>query len=254
MHVLFDFLYAYPWIALLQGAFTVWMAVDAYRRGAEQYWLFVVLLVPAAGAWVYFFVYPGPDLATRTGPLFARRVSLDELEYRAEQSPTLANHLALAQELVRREAYADAFPPLEAAHKIEPEHRQVLFCMAVCHAKLAAPDRAVPLLERIVQHEPRWSDYQAWQFLIELRALRGESEAALGLARELVRLSPTLKHSCLLGELLGEHGHGAEARVLLERALQDHAYQPPPIRRREKSWAGQARKLLRRLPSKTAAD
>src|SRR5262245_9103565 len=46
---------------LAQAAFTIWMLVDAYRRGAEYYWYLIIFMVPVVGAWVYFFVHKAGD-------------------------------------------------------------------------------------------------------------------------------------------------------------------------------------------------
>ena len=40
-------------ILILSYAFSLWMMVDAYRRGAAYFW-FPIILFPF-GAWVYFF-------------------------------------------------------------------------------------------------------------------------------------------------------------------------------------------------------
>src|SRR5262249_26459242 len=158
--------------------------------------------------------------------------SLDELRYRAEQVPTLANHLALAERLVEQGEYAAALPHLEAAAKREPEHAQVLYLLALCHARQDRPEQALPLLEGLLQRDPRWSHYTGGHLVIETRARAGDRRGALEGCRELVRLSPTLQHRCLLAEHLLDEGLTEEARSLLERSLQDHYYAPGPIRRR----------------------
>lgn len=39
---------------LLSYAFSIWMLVDAYQRGAEHYW-YLIIFFPF-GEWVYFFL------------------------------------------------------------------------------------------------------------------------------------------------------------------------------------------------------
>jgi hypothetical protein len=47
----------------------------------------------------------------------------------------------------------------------------------------------------------------------------------------------------MLAEYLLESGQPGQARELLDQALQDHYYAPGPLRRRNRRWAGEARRL-----------
>lgn len=52
-------------IALTLGlsyAFSIWMLVDAHRRGAENYW-YLIIAFPY-GAWIYFFLVKIQDYPT----------------------------------------------------------------------------------------------------------------------------------------------------------------------------------------------
>jgi hypothetical protein len=248
MHLLYDLVNSHPIISLAQMLFTIWMAVDVYRRGAEYFWYWVILFIPVLGAWVYFFAVMAPHLGgTSNITWFQRKVSLAELRYRAEQTPTLANNLALGQGLIARGAFAEAIPVLEAAHRVEPEHGSVLFALARCHAGQKNQGQAAAFLERIIKRDPRWSDYDAWRLLVETHLDAGQHELALEKARELVKIAPTLRHKCILGEILIDQSYKGEARALLEGALDDHAFTPTTLRRHNRAWAKRAGKLLKRI-------
>jgi hypothetical protein len=248
MHLLYELVNGHPIISLAQMLFTIWMAVDVYRRGAEHFWYWVILFIPVLGAWVYFLAVVAPNLGS-TGNItwFQRKVSLEELRYRAEQTPTLANNLALGQGLIARGAFAEAIPVLEAAHKVEPEHGSVLFALARCHAGQKNQVQAAAFLERIIKRDPRWSDYDAWRLLVETHLDAAHHETALEKARELVKIAPTLRHKCILGEILIDQSYKGEARALLEGALDDHAFTPTALRRHNRAWARRAAKLLKRI-------
>jgi hypothetical protein len=245
---LFHRLFAdYPILSLLQVAFTIWMLVDAYRRQAEGFWFWVILFIPLLGAVTYFFVYKVHDLPHLPAlSWFQSRASLNELRYRANQVPTLASHLALAERLVERREFEEAITHLEEARKREPEHGQVLYMLAVCHKERGEPGQAVPLLETVLRKDRRFSDYAAWEMLIETRALGGDRAGALESCRELERLSPTLRHRCLLAEYLLAERKAEEANRLLDKALLEHAYLPGYLRRRNYRWARHARSLQKR--------
>lgn len=247
MYFVWDLIHDYPILSVFMLAFTVGMMVDAYRRGAEPFWYWLLWLMPVIGPLFYFFVHPGPELWSKLGPLFQPGVSLNELVHRVEQSPTLANRLALGQALIARKEYTDALSHLEPALKIEPDHGQVLYAIAVCMVRMDRAPEAIPYLERILAKDPRWGDDQAGVLMVEIHQDLGDHATALVKARQLIQLAPTLKHKCLLAEVLLQNGEAREARTMLERALQDHSFLPSPLRRRNRVWARQAKRILKRL-------
>ena len=78
------YLYESP-LFFVQAAMTIWMIVDASRRGVEYYWYWLILAFQPFGAWAYFFVYKLQDFrggSNRLTGLFHRPPSLDELKHR----------------------------------------------------------------------------------------------------------------------------------------------------------------------------
>jgi hypothetical protein len=249
MNFFYEIFNAHPIVSVAQTVFMIWMAVDVYRRRSDQFWYWVIFFVPVLGAWVYFFAIVAPQLATtgNLSSLFERKVSLAELRYRAEQAPTLANNLALSQALMAKGIFAEALPFLEAAYQVEPEHGSVLFGLAKCHLHEGTYPQAASFLERIIKREPRWSDYEAWRLLIETKLDAGQDDEALNTARELVKISPSLRNRCLLGELLIDQSYKGEARALLQQAIDDHTFTPVTLRRHNRVWARKAGRLLKKL-------
>jgi hypothetical protein len=255
---MFELYHEYPWLYFAEAAFTVWMLIDAYRRPAEYFWFWVILLFQPIGPWIYFFVVKLPDFTGGghgsgwqpsgggwLANLFHRRPSIEELRYQAEHVPTLANSLALAERLVERNEHEEALPHLESALAREPDHCQVLFLHALCHAELNRPEKAVPELEKVIARDRGWSDYSAWRLLVRARSAMQDAPGALTTCRELARIAPTLRHRCLLAEHLIADGQSAEARDLLQRALEDYRFAPSGVRRLNRQWAGQAKRLLK---------
>jgi len=242
MGYLYSLMSDYPILSVLHLAFALWMLVDAHRRGMDYYWFFIIFFVPIAGPLAYFFLFKIHDFHG-LGSLFQPKVSLHELRYRTEQTPTLANHLALAQRLIEQKNFPEALPLLEKARPMEPEHSQVMFSLAVCYKETGRSDKAKPLLERIIQRDRTWSDHAAWRLLIETKETDGDKAGALATCQDLVKLAPSLRHRCLCAEHLLVAGQAEEARQLLDQALQDHYYAPGPLRRRNRRWASEARRL-----------
>jgi hypothetical protein len=245
MGILYEFLHRYPYLAIAAVGLTVWALIDLSTRHVQPFWVWVILLLPGVGAVVYLVAVVRPNLRGLGASWFTSRPSLDELRYRAEQAPTLTNHLALAERLIEGQDFAEAAGHLEEARRREPDHCRVLYALAYCRLQEGRPAEAVVLLGRLTQREPRWSHDTGWHLLIEAQEQAGDRPGAIASCRELIKLSPTLQHYCLLAERLVQDGQPGEAQALLQRALQDHEFAPGPSRRRNRHWAGEARSLLR---------
>jgi hypothetical protein len=243
----FPFLFELSPLYLAQMALTLWMLIDANRRGVEGWWFWVILVFQPFGAWAYFFLYKVKDFTSGSGwlsGLFQRRASVKELRHLVERSPTAANRLELGVRLVDEGAFDEAIPHLEAMLARESEHCRALFAMARAQRGLGRPDQAVPVLQKLVKHQPGWGDYSAWRMLVEVSQEAGDRAATLTHSRELARIAPTLQHRCLLAERLLEAGETAAARQVLEQGLDDYQYLRGPSRSRERRWVGKAKQLL----------
>jgi hypothetical protein len=237
---------------LAQAALTIWMLVDASRRGVDTYWLWIILIFQPFGAWAYFFAYKAKDFrwgTGRIGNLFHRRPSMNELRYQAKQTPTTASRLELGERLVEVGEFGEALLHLEEVLDREPQHCQCLFLVAQCHRGLGRPSEAVSPLEKLIAKHSSWSDFLAWRTLVEACKDAGDSGEALTRCRELARLSPTLQHRCMLAERLLEVGENTEARKVVEQGLDDYRYTVGQGRRRDSRWVGKARQLLKELGS-----
>jgi hypothetical protein len=237
-------------IYLLQVAFTIWMAVDAYQRGGEQFWMWIIIFFQPLGAWVYFFAVKLPNLGVPgirlpgAGAAADRKLSLDELRYRVERSPTVANRLALAHRLMDRGMHEDAIALIEAILQVEPGYCPALHALAECRIATGEPTHAVFALEKLLQRDRRWSHYRAWRTLIRAHEARKEPGDALQACRELQKQVPSFENKCLLAEHLLDNNQKKEAIELLDQALEDHHYAPWGTRYRNWRWASAARKLL----------
>jgi hypothetical protein len=240
----------FPYLFVLQAAMTIWMVVDAHRRGVEQYWYWLILIIQPFGAWAYFFLYKIHDFRTGkvgVGAWFKRKASIEELRYRVDRTPTMANRLELAERLVEKNAAAEAMPHLQAVLAHEPEHCEALFVLATCHRQQGHAEQAVPLLQTLLKKHPGWNHYSGWHALIDAQVAAGNVAGAVSSCRELVKSVPSLENKCLLAEHLTAASQKAEARQLLEKALEDYAFMEGRFRRRDRRWAREAKTLLKQL-------
>jgi hypothetical protein len=245
-----SYLYHAPVLSVLQMGFTIWMLVDAHRRGMEYYWFFLILIFQPFGAWAYFFLFKVKDFRDGhewLGNLLHRPPSLQELRHRFESQQTTASRLDLAQRLVELQEYAEAVPHLEAVLGREPEHCQALFALAECRRGLGHPEQAIEPLRKLIHRHSSWQDYRAWQELASVLKESGDAEGSVNTCRELARIAPSLQHKYLLAEQLVDTGATSEARKTLELALEDFRYLTGPSRRRDRRWVGRAKQLLKAM-------
>ncbi len=241
-------------LSLLQLGFTVWMMVDAYHRRVEPFWYWIILLFQPLGAWGYFFAVKMRTLRLPGLKPFdagEERLSLEQLRYRAERTPTVANRFALAQRLVQKGLHAEAMPHLDAVLEFEPDYCAALHALAECRLATGAAEQAVAPLERLMKRDFRWSNYRAYRTLIDVQLARKQPAEALMACREFEKHSPTFENKCLLAEMLLHDGGHAEARHLLERTLEDHSYAPWSARLRDWRWAREARRMLAEADKET---
>jgi hypothetical protein len=244
-HHLFEY-YSPLWIA--QAALTIWMLIDANRRGVEYYWFWLILAFQPLGAWAYFLLYKAKDLRAGQGwlaNLFHRPPSLQELRHRTERLPTIANRLELGERLVEAGEYAEALPHLEAVLARESEHCQALFALAEAHRGLGHPEQSVAPLQKLIARHSSWNNYKAWTTLIHVRDVCGDAAGALDACRDLARVAPNLEHKCLLAEHLLTAGQKEEAGRVLAQGLDDFRYTSGLSRRRDRAWVGKAKQLMK---------
>lgn len=235
------------WLYYAQVVFTIAMLIHAYRHGAELFWYFLIFLLQPVGAWAYFLLVVVRTFRFGGGaarPHWQRKLSLDELRYHAERTPTINNRLALAEGLMEKGRHADAVPLLEGVLATDHIHCQAMHDLALCHLACDQPAAAVAMLERLMQRDPRWSYYRGWRTLVDAHRANGNPAEALKACRELAKFVPTLENKCLLAEHLLENRLQPEAIDVLDQALEDHAYAPLGKRLKNWNWARQARRLL----------
>lgn len=241
------------WIYALHMAFTAAMLIHVYRSGAEQFWYLIILFLQPIGAWVYFALVVVRNIrfgGMSTGPLWQRKLSLDELRYHAERMPTVNNRIAFAQGLMAKGKHADAIPLLQEVLAADQIHCQAMHDLAVCHLVCHEPQQAVALLQRLMERDYRWSYYRAWRTLIDAQVACLRPDEALKACRELAKMVPTLENKCLLAEHLLDGNLQSEAIEVLDQALEDHSYMPFGKRLKNWRWARYAQRLLREAESK----
>jgi hypothetical protein len=235
-------------LLILQHAFMAWMLIDAIRRGAERRWFWIIFI--PFGEWYYFFMVKihTPEMAWLKAQFhYEKPQSLEGLRYRFEQTPSLANRLRLGQALHDEGSYDEGAELFSGVLARQPESREALLGLGLCSAGRGDDEGAVGSLERLIELDRAYGDYQPWLHLTEALWRLGRCDDALGLLERLVATSPRLGHSVALAQFQIEADQPEPARKTLWQALEHHSHAPRFDQRNNRAWARRAKKMLKRL-------
>lgn len=232
----------------LGAAFKLWMVIDCYRRGAERWWYFVILM--PLGAWAYFFLVKLKDfrLEKRVGEAVGESQDpLPVLRHRAEQTPSVQNLVALGRGLERAKHYSEAAEVYTGVLARDKREREALYGLASSLRASGQLEQALTRYAELMDLDPQYHDYSAALEYGEALWEKGEREDALELFAALAEDSKRLNHRLAHAHYLAETGKAARARQVLEQALTDYEGSPDFVRRRDKRWAERARRQLTEL-------
>lgn len=226
-------------------AFNLWMLIDAIRRRAELHWLLIILFVPF-GSLIYFAMVKLGDF--RGGGRwrgFRKPVAdIASLERAAEQTPSDANKLALADALSDAERYREALPIYRDVLARDREDKRALHGLARCLLGSGQPAEAAEHYHDLLELERGYKGYSAALEYAEALWQAERRDDAIELMRALTRVSPMINHRVGLAHYLAADGHADESRQVLSLALSDYESSPAFVQRRDRSWAERARKML----------
>ncbi len=234
----------------LQTAFSLWLLVDAIRRRRAVYWYPIIML--PFGEWFYFFMVKihDPDMLwLKEGfqRLTAKRVTVEQLRFQLGQTPSFSNTLALAQALHDRERYSEAAELFKRALEIDADSKAALYGLALSLLGLDDHPPAIGHLRKLIALEPSFQDYAAWSNLAYALSRTGRQEETIELLGRLVDSSPRLNHRLLYAHYLMQDGLEDKAREQIEEGLIEYRQAPPFLKRRNRAYARQAKRMLKQL-------
>ncbi|MCP4895751.1 MAG: hypothetical protein GY906_02155 [bacterium] len=234
----------------LQTAFSLWMLVDAIRRRSEYYW-WIIIMVPF-GEWFYFFQVKIHDPEFRwiknvlSAP-FRKKVTVKELRYRLRETPCFANKLKLAQALHDEDVFDESEELFEKVLEMNEESAEARYGLASSRIGLGQFDKVEPDLRHVIENNPSYDNYSVWSRLAEAVWAQGRETDALGVAEELVSISPRMSHRLLLAQYCERCGRYDQAKSQIATALEDYEHAPPFQKRNDRGWARLAKKMAKEL-------
>jgi len=232
---------------ILQTAFSIWMLVDAIKRGAQPWW-WIIIMVPF-GEFVYFFMIKihDPPFSNIRKWFKEKPVTLEQLRYEAQTTPSVANKVRLAQGLYDHGDYGEAIEIFEEMLAQDPEDKASLYGLGACRVQQRAFGEAIPRLEQVVDLELSYKDYLPAMELCNAYWQAGRKPSALALLERVARHSRRLEHELDLARCLAQLDRKDAARELLQQALADHEHSPAYVQRQSRPHARAAKALLREL-------
>lgn len=239
------------WIIL---AFQIWMFVDALRR-EEWVWAGFIFFFFVSAVFYYFLVYrqAGPALGGGRGlrgfelPGASDRRRIKELEGRIHHLDKARDYLDLADIYFSQGKFTQAEANYRASLERDASDVDAVAHLGQCLLRQNRPADAKPLLEQVVQTDPRHDYGHTLMALAETQTLLWDQDAALRTWARVLESHGYARARVQLAELLIGRGDRDRARAELDEVITDDQHAPRFQRQRDKVWLRRARALLRKL-------
>ena len=236
---------------LLLSAFTVWMAVEAVRRGQAGSWLWIILFFGPLGAAVYFFS-EYLDHPWRWGSAAGRKVTADDVrraQADAKRLDTAATWSHLASLLRVRKEFAKAAEAAGKALERDPKGRDARYELGLALLGTGRPADAVPHLREVVATDRFFDTGDALFALAEAEKASGDLPRARADFEELSGRSGRPEILYALAEVQARLGDRESAAQSLRRIVEEADLVPGYLQRNVKPWVRKARRALKRMGS-----
>jgi hypothetical protein len=156
------------------------LVIHVYRTGRPYWWTFILFSAPIIGGLAYFFIEISPELRTPSGHgffyrLMPRKWRIADLRAEIEETDTVENRFALAEELADGEMHEEAHDvAAECLRGVFKDDPHTLATVARYKIEIARFADAIALLDRV--------DTQANRRLA-LQVGLSKGDALLGLKR-----------------------------------------------------------------------
>lgn len=236
-------------VALLGMGFTVWMAVEAVRRGHASGWLWIILLFGPLGAAVYFFAEYADGLFRGPG-LKPRKVSAAELraaEADVRRLGNVATWTAYASALRGRRDFARAVDAARKALEHEPTNLDARYELGLALEAAGRAGEASGELERVVAAERSFDSDNALFALARAQVASGRDADARVALEELSHRSarPEILYEC--AAVQARSGDRAAAAENLHRIVKEAETVPDYLQGSVRPWVRKAKQALRKM-------
>jgi hypothetical protein len=242
-----------PWLWILSIAIQVLLIIHCIKTGRNQIWIWVLVLLPVAGAIGYVAVEVLPDLfRSRTAQRTARGVKraldpnadLRRFESEARVAGNVASRQRYAEALTRAGRYDDAISEHRANLNGLYEHDPDLM-LGLARAQFGKGDAAAAraTLDDLIRFNPEFRSPEG--HLLYARALEAEGNKAKALEeyRVVAPSFPGAEATARFVQLLVAEGQRDEARKIARDLMEQARIAPAHYRRAQKEWLDIAQRV-----------
>lgn len=236
-------------IAILAVAFTVWMAVEAFRREGVGVWLWVILILVPIGAVIYFFSEFAGHLFAR--PVFETRqataADLRAAEADVAQAGNASTWTAYATALRGRRQLDKAIDAARKGLEHDKTHLEARYELGLALEEGGRHEEARAELEKVVAAEARFDSDRVLFVLARAQQGAGDDEAARVSLETLAARSgsPEVLFECAVVQ--ARLGDRAAASENLQRIITEAQEVPDYLERNVRPWVRRAEQSLRKL-------
>jgi len=236
-------------IALAVIAFQIWMLVDAMRN-REWMWALFILAFPGLGSFWYFFHMYRSSGSTTTGfelPGAHDRKRIKELQAQIHHLDNAHHYLQLGDIYFQQGKLAQAEQCYQGALQRDPKDIDIRAHYGQCLLRLGKAPEARPVLQGVVDEDPKHDYGHTLMALAETQGALGEVDAAIATWQRVTANHSYARARVQLAEQLARRGENDAARAEITEVLTDDPHNPGFQRRRDRFWIKRARKLIDQL-------
>ena len=241
-------LFSLPFFGLF-ALFTLWMFIDAVRKG-EWMWAVFIFIFPMLNTILYYFmVYRASSSATQGFELpgAATRKRIKELQAQIHHLDKAHHYFQLGDVYFRQGKLALAEAAYRASLERDPQDIDARAHLGQCLLREGKAAEARPLLEAVCKENPKHDYGHSMMALAETLTAIGEQKAAITIWQQVTESNQYPRAKVQLAELYVANNQTDLARAELKDVLSDDVHAPAFQRKRDRVWVRRARSLARKI-------
>jgi hypothetical protein len=230
--------------------------IHILKTGRNTTWIWVVMMLPAAGAAAYFFMEILPELSQSRsgvkaqkglGKLINPNKNFKDATNNFTVVDTVENSSKLAAEYLTKEMFAEAKELYEKCltgiHEDDPD---LMYGLAQSEYGLENYAQTKQVLDNLIRDNPTYKNVDAHLLYARCLVKLKETDAALKEFAALDEYYPGPEATYRYAMLLQTLDKNDQAEALLEKILQDAKLSDKHYRARYKAWINKAKQELKK--------